>query len=153
MSGEHLEKRIATRRQALLDTYRETANLMVSCKAAGVTDRTHRRWLKDEQYRADFAQAYEDFRDMVRREAVIRGIVGWDEPVFGRNGIIGTKRVKSERIFRDLMQAHCPEFREKQPSPIGTQNNVQINITVDELEDTERKLGLSPSQWKLPETK
>ncbi len=70
------------RQKAFLAAFRETGNVRLACKAAGVGRSTHYRWReKDSEYREAFDQAKEDATDVLEAEAHRRAVEGWEEPV------------------------------------------------------------------------
>ena len=92
--------------RAFLAAFRETGNVCLACKAAGVGRSSHYRWLEDDcEYRAAFDLAKEDATDVLEAEAHRRAVEGWEEPVGwykGRAG--GTVRKYSDVLLIFLLK-------------------------------------------------
>ena len=76
--------RAQVKKGAFLDAYRKIGTVSAAARVAGIDRRTHTKWMhaKDGgQYAAAFADAQEDFVELLEQEARRRGVVGWDEPV------------------------------------------------------------------------
>ena len=80
-----------------------------------------------------FYEAYllarEEANDRLRSTLDDRGVVGWEEPVFGRvgkdqDGIVGTVKKYDSSVLRLLASVHLPEFRAAKEAA-GT--NISIN--------------------------
>lgn len=90
-----------------------------ACEQVGIDRKRHYNWLKDDPaYVERFGEAKQIAREVLVREAVRRGVEGIDEPVFGTlegknagSGIVGYKRVWSDRLLALLLAAKVPEFR------------------------------------------
>lgn len=108
-----------------LEQYAAIGVITAAAKLAGMDRQRHYEWMeaKDKypDYAARFAAAQEMAADRAEAEAVRRGIQGWDEPVFGRLpgknrgvGVVGSKRVFSDRMLELVLKARRPEkFRER----------------------------------------
>ena len=102
--------------RAVLAAFRETGNVRLTCKAAGVGRSTHYRWLeKDSEYRAAFNLAKEDATDVLEAEAHRRAVEGWEEAVGWYKGEAGgTVRKYSDVLLIFLLKGLRPEkYRER----------------------------------------
>ncbi len=91
--------------RAFLAAFRETGNVRLTCKAAGVGRSSHYRWLeKDPEYREAFDVAKEDAADVLEGEAHRRAVDGWEEPVGWYKGVAGgTVRRYSDNLLMFLL--------------------------------------------------
>lgn len=110
---------------AFLEQYAAIGVITAAAKLVGISRMKHYEWLADPKkypdYRRRFNDAAEQAADRAEQEMVRRGIVGWEEPVFGKlpgkdegSGIIGKKRMFSDRMLELCLKARRPEkFRER----------------------------------------
>lgn len=65
-------------------------------------------------YDPDFASACEDamelYRDKVDQEVARRGVEGWDEAVYGKDGYVGDVRKYSDRLLELHAKRHIREY-------------------------------------------
>lgn len=57
--------------------------------------------------------AWELFRGRIHNAAVTRAVDGVNVEVFGKDGLLGTKKVYSDFLLEKLLKAHIPSFGEK----------------------------------------
>jgi hypothetical protein len=94
---------------------------------------------KDPEFAALWEEALQVATDVLEHEARERAM-GWDEPVFDKDGNqCGTRRVYSDRMMELLLKAHRPEkFREKFEHDVTHQGGVIMlprPMTAEEWEE------------------
>lgn len=153
-----------------LETYAKTGNILLSCKAAGISRTTYYNWQeKDEEFGFRAHQAEREFADIVLAEFVQRAVHGYEKPVVSAGKMvyeeipvldqwgnqvvdeIGKPVVKykplMERVVSDSLLAmavkkHHPEYREKQQIDV---NNTNVNKDVQQLHEAiDKALGQFP---------
>jgi hypothetical protein len=118
----------------LLAALRESANVQLSCAAAGVPRRTfYNRRDADPEFAAAVAEALEDGCDLLEAEARRRAVEGVPRPKFDRagrpiidpaTGLQYVEREYSDTLLIVLLKAHRPEkfrenYRHEYASPDG----------------------------------
>ena len=142
-----------------LEAYAETGNILLSCKAAGISRTTYYKWQeKDEEFSFKAHQAERDFADLVLAEFVQRAKEGYEKPVVSAGRIVyqsipeidqwgnavvdeeGNPVVKRvplmERVVSDSLLAmavkkHFPEYRDKHQEEV--EPNVRTGNISEEL--------------------
>jgi len=94
-----------------LREFASCGNILRSAHAAHVGRRTVYDWLAtDETFKAFYAEADADAKDMLVEEARRRGVDGWLEPVYQGGAKVGSIRKKSDTMLALLLKAKLPEF-------------------------------------------
>lgn len=118
---ESESKRSRHTEEAFLDGVREGWSISRSCWAAGVHERTVRRWKaasiaskrEDGSYDDDFAvrweEAYEAGCDRIEDEAHRRAIHGVEKPVYQGGVLVGTVTEYSDTLMGLVMRGKRPE--------------------------------------------
>jgi hypothetical protein len=126
-------------------------SVRMACAASGYTRQVVYRWRqRDRCFDENWHQAVMMGADLLEDEADRRGRDGYDEPVFSRGGLTGTKRKYSDGLLLARLKAVRPElYRERvtthtpQPAPV-------VMVRDFDLEDQVRLLiqdgRLSPSE-------
>ncbi len=108
-----------------LEQFANIGVITAASKLCGVDRAMHYRWLQDKEkypeYGGQFLEASEMAADRAEAEMVRRGIIGWEEPVFGKlpgketgTGKVGSRRMFSDRMLELCLKARRPEkFRER----------------------------------------
>jgi hypothetical protein len=109
------QKRGAVAKAALLAAFAQTGNVAASCRAAGVSRRTHYDWLAaDAAYAEAFADAQDDAADALESEAWRRGTEGVTEPLMYQGAEVGTVQRYSDTLLIFLLKGLRPEkYRER----------------------------------------
>jgi len=97
-----------------LESLRNHGIVRQACKEAVVGRRTaytHRD--RFPEFAAQWEDALEDHRDIVRAEVIRRGIQGVDKPIFYQGERVDTVKEYSDRMLELHAKALCPEYREK----------------------------------------
>ena len=134
---------------AFLVAFAHGGNISVAAKVAGAARRTvYLARDTDSTFAEGWKDALAEAADRIRGEMYRRGVVGWDEPAFGRvakdrDGVVGTIRKFDSGLLARLAVAHCPEFR-KEGAP--TVVNVTIQITPERLRDIQERTRASLSR-------
>lgn len=90
-----------------------TGRKVESAKVAGVDPSTisnHRK--TDPDLLADEEAAMEAYRELIEAEIDRRGRMGWEQPVFGKDGQIGSKTMYSDRMLELHAKRHIPAYRD-----------------------------------------
>ena len=97
-----------------LTSLSKTGNVKESCEIAGVNRQyAYEVREKDPAFAQEWASALADAADVLEREAVRRGMEGYDEPVYYLGQVVGTVRKYSDQILILLLKAAKPDkFRE-----------------------------------------
>jgi hypothetical protein len=115
---------VEAQQAAFLKAYARLGILTASEEASGVDRNNHYVWLADPEkypnYPARFQEAGEKAADRCEKAMLKRGVIGWDEPVFGSlgsgagTGVVGKRRMFSDRLLEIALKARRPEkFRER----------------------------------------
>lgn len=124
-SGHHLTKE--QRKQAqetFLAAFAVNANVMLSCKRAGVSRNTIYEWGEhDTEFSLRFKQAELDANDVIRAAMYQRAVQGVEKPalsmgrvVYAADGKPLMLREYSDSLLSLLAKARMPEFRDRGPS-------------------------------------
>ncbi len=121
--------------RGFLAAFRETGNVRLACKAAGVGRSSHYRWLeKDPAYREAFDQAKEDATDVLEAEAHRRAVEGVEEQVGWYRGVAGgTVRRYSDVLLIFLLKSLRPERYRERVDLRGSLAHIDLNLLPDEL--------------------
>ncbi len=103
----HLKKGV---REMFLEVFRQTCNVSLAAKAAGVRRQTHYEWLGDADYRAAFEQAREDAVERLEAEAWRRAVEGVPKGIYHQGALVATEQEFSDTLLIFLMKAHRPQF-------------------------------------------
>lgn len=94
-------------------------SVVAACRKSGLK-RSSVYWRKDhdEGFKATWDFALQCAVARFEQAAIQRGVVGYEEPVFGSlpgehsgSGIIGYRRVYSDRLLLRVLEAHDPRYR------------------------------------------
>ena len=100
------KKKLATpkeRAQAVLNAYAETCNLREACRQAGISHKTHYRWLeKYPKYAELFRKTKLYAAEYVESVAVERATVGKPEPVYYQGKRCGSVQRYSDGLMLRL---------------------------------------------------
>jgi hypothetical protein len=70
------------------------------------------RWRQsDAEFRKLYDLAAEDGADRIREAIHKRAVEGWEEEVYGKEGLIGHRTLYSDRLLLAMAQARCLEYR------------------------------------------
>lgn len=106
---QHKKGGRSAKQRAFLAAYAETGNITAAAKLSKVARKTHYRWLDDQAYSADFADAHEQACDALEAEARRRAHDGVDEPVFYKGSVCGAVRRYSDTLLIFLLKGAMPE--------------------------------------------
>lgn len=103
---------------AFLAAFAECGSVLLAASAAGVSRRSHSRWLQGcEEYRQAFDDAREDAADALAAEARRRAVEGVEKPVFYKGEQVGSVRQYSDTLLIFLLKAAKPEkYGDRQPA-------------------------------------
>lgn len=130
----HAEVR-AMQKEVFLGAYRETGNVSISAKRAGVDRCTPYSWHKDDE---EFAKEWDIARPVaasVIEDALIkRAVEGVDKPVFRQGSCVGYVKEYSDTAAIFLLKGMKPHvYRER----YDINNKITDNRKADELTDDE----------------
>ncbi len=118
--------------EAFLATFRQTANVMLSCRAAGIDRSTAYDWFhRDPEFLARFREAELDANDVLEAEMHRRGVLGYDRPISigGQREVV---REYSDPLLLALARARMPhKYRERYEGPPPPPAPIYIGIGVD----------------------
>jgi len=87
---------------------------MRACAVAGISYTTYKRHMASDD---DFATAVEDanrvFNETLEEEVHRRGFKGWKEPVFGKDGKLGSKMKYSDALALAHIKKRDPSYRDR----------------------------------------
>src|SRR2546422_1875861 len=117
---------------AMVKAYAETCNVVRSASLAGITRRTHYRWLeKCPRYAAVFQKTRLAAAEYLESECVDRATRGWLEPVFYQGAKCGTVRRFDGGLAQFLLRGMMPEKYGAKTEISGPQGQpVQAKIEV-----------------------
>ncbi len=123
-----------------LNNYMLTGQINTSCRAAGISEETVRRYIRDNSngFADLFAEAKGMFRDMIETEIQRRAIEGIDEPIIGgkdRDQVVVTVKRYSDRLLEFLAKRHIPEYREKQQLDVNVAGGVMVVPAITKTDD------------------
>jgi hypothetical protein len=136
--------------QAFLQHFASIGVVTAAAKLAGIERQRHYEWLqapdKYPGYAEQYAAAMEEAADRCEAEMMRRGVAGWDEPVYGKlpgeqtgNGVIGSKRVYSDRMLELALKARRPEkFRERYEHTGPNGGPIKSEVHVFQIPDNGR---------------
>jgi hypothetical protein len=101
------------KKNAFLEVFAKIGNVTRAAQAVGISRKTHYDWLDDdEQYRKQYEESLETFKESLNFEVFRRGVIGVDEPVVYQgqisrdaNGhVVTTKRYSDTLLIVKLKQ-------------------------------------------------
>lgn len=117
------------RTQAILDRLvdelqRNCGDLLLSCKAVGVSVFFVRQWSKDEPKVAEaLKEATAVGTQGLVSAAIQRAVHGVTEEIYFKGEVVGEKQVYSDGLLNTLLKAKIPEFA-------SSEGGVQVNVNV-----------------------
>ncbi len=122
-------------KMAFLAAFRETGNVCLACKAAGVGRSSHYRWFEENSaYREAFDQAKEDATDVLEAEAHRRAVHGVVEYVgWYRGEAGGVVRRYSDVLLIVLLKSVLPERYRERVEGRGVFAHLDVSLLPDEL--------------------
>lgn len=101
--------------ETFLHTFAETANVMLSARAANIARATVYYWLEHDV--DDFSKRYnvadQEANDRIEAEIHRRGIVGVDKPVYYKGEIVGHIREWSDNLLMFRAKARMNKYRDR----------------------------------------
>jgi hypothetical protein len=122
--------------RAFLAAFRITGSVVLSAEAAGVEKTIHYRWLKNEGYARDFAEADKEFGDVLEACAIGRAKDGILEAVFYQGEPCGAIRKYSDGLMVHLLKRFKPE---KYATRVSADVNVSGSLDLVERLKAARK--------------
>ena len=125
--------------ETFLRVLSETANVVESCKAAGVKRRSVYRWRdEDPEFRKAWDDANERGTDALEDEAIRRASKGTRKPVFYKGTICGHVREYSDTLMIVMLKARRPaKFKERSAVEMTGSNGqpiaFDIRMPIDEF--------------------
>lgn len=160
-----LSTTLKRRRQInFLKAYMDCGTIRTACTAIGIHPSSVRVWREnDEWFRKQYADAEQNYRDLIEQEVHDRAIIGEQVPIVGKvltpagleDQIIGYKTVKSDLLLMFHAKRHIREYRDKyapdpeSDKPVRESPMVQINVLIDRIAEKANVL-LQPSVQQLP---
>jgi hypothetical protein len=104
-----------------LEVFSERGNVLLACKAAGITRTTLYRWKEKPQFLKLYEASLEDAKDNIKAEIYRRGHDGVDEPllnmgkpVYDDDGKIMMVKKYSDSLLMFHAKMLMPEYRDRQ---------------------------------------
>jgi AcrR family transcriptional regulator len=98
------------RKARLYEALEKYGTVKDACRAAGISDTTfYRHEKKDSEFRSLCAAARSKAASPIAILAWERGVTGIEEPVIHYGKVVGTRRRRSDAIFRMILMASDPE--------------------------------------------
>jgi hypothetical protein len=114
-------------KEVFLAAFSVSGNVSAACRSAGISRNTAANWRKADP---DFAAAYADAEieavEHLEAEARRRAVDGVDEPVFGKDGEIGTRRRYSDTLLMFLLNGAAPEKYRRGDTTVNIDNRTQV---------------------------
>lgn len=136
------------KRQArFLAAFVQCATVLHAAEQVHMPRAQHHAWMRDDPvYRELFAQAQEDARQVLEREAYRRAVKGILEPVFHQGKRVNYVRKYSDVLLIFLLKAMRPEVyrdRVEHTGKVGLKLEVDLSrYSDDQLETLERLVSL-----------
>jgi len=107
--------RTPQRKKLFLAAYREVGIITKAAEVAGISRRTHYKWLEaDKDYAKQFSEATEDAADAMESEAWRRAMQGTEKPVFYKGKQCGSIQEFSDVLLIFMLKGARPEkYRER----------------------------------------
>lgn len=120
-------------REAWLEAFRVAGTVTGACKRTGIGRRTVYDWRqKHEDFALAWADVEEETTERMEREAIRRGMEGFESDVYHQGQVVGTERKYSDTLLIFMLKARRPEkYRDNVHVQHG--GKVDLNVTVDEL--------------------
>ena len=91
---------IELHKAGFLTAYAQTGGIQSAAEVVGIDRRRHYNWLREDPHYAErFADAQQQFIELMEAEADRRGVLGVDEPVFQGGNQVGVKRRYSDTLL------------------------------------------------------
>lgn len=98
------------RKKRFLEVYAQTGCIRDGCRAAGISDTTfYRHYDKWPDFRSLCEAARSQASGPLELLAWERGVTGIEEPIIHYGKLVGTRRKRSDAIFKLILQASNPE--------------------------------------------
>lgn len=135
--GVYLGNMQKQKQATFLQEFAKSGNILHAARQAGIDRTTHYDWLKKPEYAARYAVAEADALEVLEGEAIRRGLVGYDEPVFGKlpghetgTGQVGVVRKFSDNLLMFVLRARAPErYRENLKHELTGPQGGPVQIT------------------------
>lgn len=139
---------------AFLAAFVNNGNVTKSADAAGIDRRTHYQWCEDDaEYAEAFCGAQEAACDHLEAEARRRAVDGWEESVFFKDEVVGTKRRYSDTLLIFLLKGNNPEkFAERHQSIHEHNHTHSLEQRRERLSALDERLGLGVVVDEIPDT-
>jgi hypothetical protein len=97
------------KKYALIAAYAGCGRITEACQVVGINRTTHYEWKKtDEAYAKAFEDSHDQVADLLEAEAVRRGRLGVEEPVFYKGEICGSIQKFSDLLLIFMLKALRP---------------------------------------------
>jgi len=114
-------------KQAFLDDYAKRGLFIHASEVAGVNEQTVRDHMKgDPAFNDAVKAAYKKYCEALEESARVRAMEGDEHDVYHMGMVVGTKKIRSDRLHELFLKRHIPEFREKSTVDVNHQGGVLI---------------------------
>jgi hypothetical protein len=97
------------KQRRFLRSFEDRCSVRSAAHAAGISPRTHYRWLSDAKYATAFEKSKLVAGDVLEAECVRRGVRGWDETVYYQGRPCGTVHRYDNKLLMFLLRCMLPE--------------------------------------------
>jgi hypothetical protein len=95
---------------AMIQAYAQTGHVGLAASLAGITRRTHERWMqKFPKYATAFNEAKREAGDELETECMRRAMLGVEEPVYYQGNVCGHIKRYSDGLAQFLLRGIMPE--------------------------------------------
>jgi hypothetical protein len=119
-AGDVVAATTAASKAKFLEAFVQLGNVAAACAEAGVGRRTHYDWLKDDGYKAVFADAVDEAADLLEGEARRRAMRGVQETVYHQGVECGMRTRYSDGLLVFLLKGARPEKYAERHKHTGT---------------------------------
>lgn len=103
-----------------------------ACRAAGISDTTfYRHEKKDPEFRSLCAAARSKAGTPIAILAWERGVTGIEEPVFHYGKVVGTRRRRSDGVFKMILMASDPETYGRQGAVLRAKVEKELRPVIE----------------------
>jgi len=103
-----------TKIERWLADYGKNGNQTHACEVAGISSASIALWRKNSpEFLKAFERATAAYCDTLRKACHRRAVKGTKKPIYQGGKLVGYERRYSDKLLTNMMQAHVPEYRER----------------------------------------
>jgi hypothetical protein len=137
-----------SRKAAFIAKLSDYGVVRYACEQSGVARGLAYTWRDDDpEFAADWAEAIETATDAMEQEAIRRGVLGYEKPIYGKGKgdegmvVVGVVTEYSDRLLELMLKANRGQkFRERvDVQTSGTVTHIAARDVMTELDELERE--------------